>query len=94
MMGKWYDTFKTYATVTAGSATPDAGCWLTHIFKVAVMPVILLVVFILIYVARKNLINKNNKPRLIFYEKNKAKIKNMVVGSAAAAIAGTTAFFI
>lgn len=52
MMGKWYDTFKS-AAVTAGSATPDADAGSHTFLKVAVMPVILLVVFILIYVARK-----------------------------------------
>jgi len=52
MMGKWYDDFKA-AAVTAGSATPDADAGSNTFMKVAVMPAILVVVFILIYVARR-----------------------------------------
>ncbi|HNP20635.1 MAG TPA: MFS transporter [Panacibacter sp.] len=53
MMGKWYDDFKA-AAVTAGSATPDADAGSNTFVKVAIMPAILVVVFIIIYVARRN----------------------------------------
>jgi fucose permease len=54
LMGKWYDGFK--ATAIASGATPtqaDAIAGSNTFMKVAVMPVILIVVFILIYVARR-----------------------------------------
>lgn len=53
MMGKWYDDFKA-AAITAGSATPDADAGSNTFIKVAIMPAILVVVFIVIYVARRN----------------------------------------
>lgn len=53
MMGKWYDDFKA-AAVAAGSATPDAEAGSNTFMKVAIMPAILVAVFILIYVARRN----------------------------------------
>jgi fucose permease len=49
MMGKWYDGFKAEA-VTAGAANPDAVAGSDTFMKVAIMPAILVVVFILIYV--------------------------------------------
>jgi MFS family permease len=52
IMGKWYDDFKT-AAVAAGSATPDADAGSHTFMKVAVMPAIVLVVFIVIYIARR-----------------------------------------
>jgi MFS family permease len=48
MMGKWYDDFKA-AAVTANAANPDAVAGSNTFMKVAVMPAILIVVFILIY---------------------------------------------
>jgi MFS family permease len=48
MMGKWYDDFKA-AAVTANAANPDAVAGSNTFMKVAVMPAILVVVFILIY---------------------------------------------
>jgi len=47
-MGKWYDDFKTEA-VTAGAANPDAVAGSNTFLKVAIMPAILVVVFIVIY---------------------------------------------
>lgn len=52
MMGKWYDDFKS-AAVAAGSATPDADAGSSTFMKVAIMPAIVLVVFILIYAAKR-----------------------------------------
>jgi len=52
IMGKWYDNFKT-AAVAAGSATPDADAGSNTFLKVAIMPAIVLVVFIIIYIARR-----------------------------------------
>lgn len=52
MMGKWYDDFKA-AAITAGSATPDADAGSSTFIKVAIMPAIVLVVFILIYIAKR-----------------------------------------
>jgi fucose permease len=48
VMGKWYDDFKAAAT-TAGAANPDAVAGSDTFMKVAIMPAILLVIFILIY---------------------------------------------
>jgi MFS family permease len=48
MMGKWYDDFKATA-VTAGAANPDAVAGSDTFMKVAIMPVILVGVFILVY---------------------------------------------
>lgn len=52
MMGKWYDGFKATA-VAAGAANPDADAGSHTFMKVAIMPAILVVVFILIYIARR-----------------------------------------
>lgn len=54
MMGKWYDNFKT-AAVAAGntSAQADAIAGSSTFLKVAIMPAIVLVVFVLIYLARR-----------------------------------------
>lgn len=52
IMGKWYDDFKA-AAVAAGSATPDADAGSHTFMKVAIMPAIVLVVFIIIYIARR-----------------------------------------
>lgn len=52
MMGKWYDDFKA-AAVAASSATPDADAGSSTFIKVAIMPAIVLVVFILIYVVKR-----------------------------------------
>lgn len=52
MMGKWYDDFKATA-ITAGAANPDAVAGSNTFMKVAVMPAILVVVFILIYLAMR-----------------------------------------
>jgi fucose permease len=52
MMGKWYDDFKA-AAVTAGSVTPDADAGSNTFMKVAIMPAVVLVVFILIYIAKR-----------------------------------------
>jgi fucose permease len=52
MMGKWYDDFKN-AAVAAGSTTPDAVAGSDTFMKVAIMPAIVFVVFILIYIARR-----------------------------------------
>jgi len=49
MMGRWYDGFKADA-VAAGAANPDAVAGSNTFMKVAIMPVIVLVVFIVIYV--------------------------------------------
>jgi fucose permease len=54
LMGKWYDGFK--ATAIASGATPaqaDATAGSNTFIKVAIMPAILIVVFILIYIARR-----------------------------------------
>lgn len=52
MMGKWYDDFKA-AAVTAGEANPDAVAGSNTFMKVAIMPAILLVIFILVYAAMR-----------------------------------------
>jgi len=54
LMGKWYDNFKATA-VAAGNteAQADAIAGSNTFMKVAIMPAILLVVFILIYIARR-----------------------------------------
>lgn len=54
MMGKWYDDFKN-AAVAAGAdtATADAIAGSNTFMKVAIMPVILVGVFILIYFSRR-----------------------------------------
>jgi hypothetical protein len=54
MMGRWYDNYKA-AAVSTGS-TPeqaDAIAGSNTFLKVAIMPAIVLVAFILIYIARK-----------------------------------------
>ena len=52
MMGKWYDEFRA-AAVVANAANPDAVAGSNTFLKVAIMPVILLIVFILIYIVRR-----------------------------------------
>jgi len=54
MMGRWYDNFKA-AAVQAGStpAQADAIAGSNTFMKVAIMPAILSVVFVLIYIARR-----------------------------------------
>jgi MFS family permease len=54
VMGRWYDNFKT-AAISAGNtpAQADAIAGSNTFMKVAIMPAILVVVFIVIYVARK-----------------------------------------
>ena len=54
LMGKWYDAFK--ATAIAAGTDPagaDAVAGSNTFMKVAIMPAILIVVFVLIYVARR-----------------------------------------
>jgi len=54
MMGRWYDNYKA-AAVSAGSTAEqaDAIAGSNTFLKVAIMPAIVLVAFILIYIARK-----------------------------------------
>jgi fucose permease len=52
MMGKWYDDFRN-AAVASGSATPDAVAGSDTFMKVAIMPAIVFVVFIIIYITRR-----------------------------------------
>jgi fucose permease len=52
MMGRWYDGFKA-AAVAEGAANPDAVAGSHTFMKVAIMPAILVVVFIVIYLARR-----------------------------------------
>jgi len=52
IMGKWYDDFKS-AAVASGAANPDAVAGSNTFMKVAIMPAIVLVVFIIIYIARR-----------------------------------------
>ena len=52
MMGKWYDNFKS-AAVASGAADPDAVAGSSTFLKVAILPAILVVVFILIYFSRR-----------------------------------------
>lgn len=52
MMGKWYDNFKTTAIAT-NATNPDAIAGSETFMKVAIMPVILVIVFILIYIVRR-----------------------------------------
>ena len=52
MMGKWYDNFKS-AAVASGAADPDAVAGSSTFLKVAILPAILVVVFILIYLSRR-----------------------------------------
>jgi len=54
MMGKWYDQFKADAISTGvDPSQADAVAGSSTFMKVAIMPAILVVVFILIYVARR-----------------------------------------
>ncbi|HVZ57259.1 MAG TPA: MFS transporter [Chitinophagaceae bacterium] len=54
IMGKWYDDFKAAAIQAGNSASQaDAVAGSNTFMKVAIMPAVLLVVFILIYIARK-----------------------------------------
>jgi hypothetical protein len=52
IMGKWFDGFKA-AAVTQGAANPDAVAGSNTFMKVAIMPAILVVVFIVIYISRR-----------------------------------------
>jgi fucose permease len=52
IMGKWYDQFKA-AAVTAGAANPDADAGSNTFMKVAIMPAIVLVAFVIIYIVRR-----------------------------------------
>src|SRR5215831_5393941 len=52
LMGRWYDNFKA-AAVAANSVNPDAEAGSNTFMKVAIMPAIVLVVFIAIYIARR-----------------------------------------
>jgi hypothetical protein len=54
IMGHWYDNFKSVA-VTSGlsDAAANASAGSQTLMKVAVMPAILIVVFILIYIVRR-----------------------------------------
>ena len=54
MMGQWYDNFKS-AAITSGlsDAAANASAGSQTLMKVAIMPAILVVVFILIYIARR-----------------------------------------
>jgi hypothetical protein len=58
-MGKWYDDFKT-AAIAKGSdlSQADAIAGSSTFLKVALMPVILFVVFILIYISRRKFYTK------------------------------------
>jgi putative MFS transporter len=54
LMGKWYDGAKATAIASgAGSSAADAVAGSKTFMTVAIMPVILVVVFILIYVSRR-----------------------------------------
>jgi len=54
MMGRWYDNYKTAAISTGSTAEQaDAIAGSNTFLKVAIMPAIVLVAFILIYIARK-----------------------------------------
>jgi heme/copper-type cytochrome/quinol oxidase subunit 2 len=54
LMGKWYDDAKASAIASgAGSSAADAIAGSRTFMTVAVMPVILIVVFVLIYVSRR-----------------------------------------
>jgi MFS family permease len=52
IMGKWYDQFKA-AAVAANSVNPDAEAGSNTFMKVAIMPAIVFVIFIVIYIARR-----------------------------------------
>jgi hypothetical protein len=54
IMGKWFDNFK-QAAVTSGVSAADANNLASSqtFMKVAIMPAIVLVIFILIYLARR-----------------------------------------
>jgi len=54
LMGKWYDNFRSEAIATgADAAKADAIAGSNTFLKVAIMPAILVVIFVLIYVARR-----------------------------------------
>jgi MFS family permease len=54
MMGKWYDNFKAAAIATGtDAATADAIAGASTFTKVAIMPAILVVVFVLVYLAKR-----------------------------------------
>jgi len=66
IMGKWYDGFKDAAIakgVDAAQAESIAGS--STFLKVAIMPVILLVIFIVIYIVRKKYYPAANKQEII-----------------------------
>lgn len=54
LMGKWYDNFKASA-IAAGSdpSAADAVAGSNTFMKVAIMPVVLIVIFVLIYISRR-----------------------------------------
>jgi len=52
IIGKWYDQFKA-AAVAANSAAPDAVAGSNTFMRVAILPAIVLVIFIIIYIARR-----------------------------------------
>jgi MFS family permease len=52
IIGKWYDQFKA-AALAAGSATADADAGSNTFMRVAILPAIVLVIFIIIYIARR-----------------------------------------
>lgn len=54
MMGKWYDSFKSTAIASGSTAAQaDAIAGSNTFMKVAIMPAIVLVVFIVVYAARR-----------------------------------------
>jgi fucose permease len=54
LMGKWYDAFKTSALAGGATATEaDAAAGSNTFIKVAIMPAILVVIFILVYIVRR-----------------------------------------
>jgi fucose permease len=54
LMGKWYDQFKGAAIATGSSASDADAIAGSHTFmKVAIMPAILVVIFVLIYLSRR-----------------------------------------
>jgi len=67
MMGKWYDNFKS-AAVASGAADPDAVAGSSTFMKVAILPAILLVVFIIIYFSRKKFYAEHKTNRALSVE--------------------------
>lgn len=76
IMGHWYDSFKAGAIATgATEATADAIAGSNTFLKVAGMPAILLVIFIIIYFIRRK------------YFQQHSNVHNKAAGGAAEAIA-------